>query len=144
MRTMLRETDQILNWRGFGRTVVVELLPWNGERDELTESPPDTAPLTLPRLEITATHAPERLEAALDSDPHSRWLSGRPQSGEEWVQIQLEQPTDVAHVRLWMGPVSFHDYPRDLVIEGSSDGQVFRELYRGRGFSATAARRLRR
>ena len=134
LSTMLRETDQILNWRGFGRTVVVELLPWNGERDELTESPPDTAPLTLPRLEITATHAPERLEAALDSDPHSRWLSGRPQSGEEWVQIQLEQPTDVAHVRLWMGPVSFHDYPRNLVIEGSSDGQVFRELYRGRGF----------
>ena len=40
LATMLREMDQILDWRGFGSTVVVELLPWNEEQDELpTESP---------------------------------------------------------------------------------------------------------
>lgn len=135
LTTLLRETDQILNWSGFERTVAIELLPWNEERDELpTESPPDTGLLTSSRFQIATTHAPEGLHAAVNSDFHSRWLSRRPQSGEERVRVQFDQPTDVAHVRLWMGPVSFLDYPRYLIIESSSDGQTFRELYRGRGF----------
>ena len=135
LATMLRETDQILNWRGFGRTVAIELVPWNAEWDELPrESPPATGLLTSSRFQIATTHAPDRLDAAVDSDFHSRWLSSRPQSGEERVRIQFDQPTDVAHVRLWMGPVSFLDYPRYLVIESSGDGRAFRELYRGRGF----------
>ena len=135
LETVLRNRDQILNWRGFGRTMAVELLPLNDGPDALpTESPPDAAPFSPSRLGITTSHNPERLESASDADFRSRWLSGRPQSGDEWVRIQLDQPTDVAHVRLWMGPLSFHDYPRQLTIESSSNGQTFRELYRGRGF----------
>ena len=54
---------------------------------------------------------------AFDGDTSTRWLSGRPQAGNELITIQLDQPTDVSHLRLTVGRLSFGDYPRHLVIE---------------------------
>ncbi|MBE3096275.1 MAG: hypothetical protein IMZ44_03980 [Planctomycetes bacterium] len=79
----------------------------------------------------TASHEPARLPLAFDGDVESRWLSGQPQSGNEWISLTFERPRDIAIVRLVVGRRSFFDYPRELVVESSEGGTVFRETYRG-------------
>ncbi|MCH2279516.1 MAG: discoidin domain-containing protein, partial [Vicinamibacterales bacterium] len=69
----------------------------------------------------------------LDGNEATRWTTDRPQAGDEWIELAFEQLTDVAHVRLSMGS-SLYVHPRQLVVEGSDDGQTYTELYRGHGF----------
>ena len=34
----------------------------------------------------------------VDGDPATRWLSGRPQAGNEWIRIELDRPRELAEV----------------------------------------------
>ena len=58
----------------------------------------------------------------------------QPQAGHEWMELRFDQPTDVSHVRLWLRRADFNDYPRQLLIETTEDGEHWEELYQGRGF----------
>ena len=138
LNAVLRQQDQLLDVRRVEATHIIELTPWEDERQDFPPgfppTPPDTDPIALSSLSFTTSHAPPSFAYANDGDLHTSWHSGRPQSGDEWIQVQLDQPTDVAHVRLWMGPRTITDYPRYLVIESSSEGRTFQVLYRGLGF----------
>ena len=78
-----------------------------------------------------ASHNQADLRLAFDGRDASRWQSGHPQSGDEWISLTFDRPRDIALVRLVQSPRSFADYPRELVVESSGDGVVFSELFRG-------------
>ena len=67
-----------------------------------------------------ASDASGRLPLALDGDADTRWLTGRPQAGDEWIRIEFDRTRDVARIGLQMAERSFGDYPRDVVIESES------------------------
>lgn len=131
LRAVLRQSQQVLGRRSFGRFVVVELVPWD---QQPAGEPPQSRPIPVDASRARTSHAPQRLRYAFDGDEDSRWLTERPQSGGEWVSVEFDTPRDVAHVRLWMARRSFRDYPRGLLVEVSGDGENFEELYHGRGF----------
>lgn len=131
LRAVLRQSDQVLATSSFGRIVVVELLPWN---EQPVGEPPQSSPISIDPSWARASHAPQRIPYAFDGDEDTRWLTERPQSGDEWVSVQFDTPMDVAHIRLWMARRSFGDYPRGLRVEVSGDGSTFEEAYHGRGF----------
>ena len=110
---------------------VFELPPWDGTP---SASAPERPPISRSGLAATTSHSPDELIYAFDGDPETRWLSGRPQAGNESITIQFDQPTDVSHLRLRVGRLSFGDYPRHLIIESTADGRTYTMLYSGRGF----------
>ena len=72
-----------------------------------------------PRLQpdhADASQQRSRAEFLIDGDLDTRWLSGTPQVGDEWIEIVLKMPTDVARVTLTNGARSLYDYPRHIVI----------------------------
>lgn len=101
---------------------------------EIEESGPLPAePLTrVPSssFRITASHSPDRLASLVDGEPGSRWLTARPQSGDEWIALDFDEPRDVARVDLTMTARSTGDYPRSIEIVGESE-QGATVLYRG-------------
>ena len=109
-----RARDDVIEERRFGDTWA-----WR-----LADAAP-VAPIVLTGLtriepqafELRASHALERIPLALDANMDTRWLSGEPQSGNEWLDVRFQKPTDVAHVQLANAPRSALDYPRHLIIE---------------------------
>ena len=79
----------------------------------------------------TASHESARLPLAFDGLVESSWSSGRPQSGDEWISLTFDRPSDIALVRLVVGRRSLRDYPRELVVEASEEKTGYRELFRG-------------
>jgi hypothetical protein len=65
----------------------------------------------------------------IDQDRTTRWESG-PQSDRTAVEIDLGGVRTVAGVDLSLGPF-VEDFPRGLIIEASSDGQTWREVWKG-------------
>ena len=132
---VLRQEDQLVDVRRIDAAHIIELTPWKeDERQDFPLAPPKKDPIPLSNLSFTTSHAPAWLGYAHDGSLHTRWFSRQPQSGDESIRIQLDQPTDVAHIRLWMGPGTIRDHPRYLVIDSSSDGRNFQRLYRGLGY----------
>ncbi|HIM15754.1 MAG TPA: hypothetical protein EYM31_08310 [Acidobacteria bacterium] len=125
------EVEQLANSWFFGTNWIFELQP----SDETHELPP-TAHKQIDRSEfqVSASHDQRRLERAFDGDYRTRWTSDSPQAGHEWMELRFDQPTDVSHVRLWLRRADFNDYPRQLLIETTEDGEHWEELYQGRGF----------
>jgi len=104
----------------------------------LADAPP-LAPITVNGLsridpssfELHASHVVERIPLALDASMDTRWLSGEPQAGSEWLEVRFRRPADVAHLRLANAPRSALDYPRHLVIESIDAGGAAHELFDG-------------
>ncbi|HEV8394527.1 MAG TPA: discoidin domain-containing protein [Vicinamibacterales bacterium] len=68
--------------------------------------------------------------SAIDGDPGTRWVCG-PQNGGEWFIADLGAPADrVAAVRYTMGEW-YGEFPRDLVIETSVDGEAWEPAWDG-------------
>jgi hypothetical protein len=109
----------------------------HGVRDrarDLRRIPPES-------LRLTAAREPGRLPFALDGRPQTRWLSGRPQDGTEWIRIDFDRPRDVRLLQTVMTRRSLGDYPRGLRVESirgpgdvrvEHDGPVLERL--GEGF----------
>ena len=131
LRAIRRQPDQIVTTRDFGGATVFELPPWDGT---LPESAPERPPRSRSGLAASTSHRANELIYAFDGDTSTRWLSGRPQAGNESITIQFDQPTDVSHLRLTVGRLSFGDYPRHLIIESTADGRAWETLHSGRGF----------
>lgn len=120
------DTDplQVIDRRTFGQTIVATLAP----ADEVPL--PVATPIPIEAMRAHASTAEDRLPLLFDGDADSRWITGRPQSGDEWVTIDFDRPRNVAVVRLQLGKRSFGDYPRDLEIV-ALDGGSARVLFRG-------------
>ncbi len=132
-----RDASQVLEVVTFGRVVVFRLADWKAPW-------PAGAFACARRLErreftVSVSDAPSRIDRMLDGDINTRWLSGRPQVGDEWIDIAFERPQPLALVRLEMADASGGDYPRELVVEGRPEGEAGSggphapvTLYRGR------------
>ena len=131
LHAIRRQTDQIVTSRNFGETTVFELPAWDGAPPA---GAPEGPPMSRSGLAAATSHSPDELIYAFDGDTETRWLSGRPQAGNESITIQLDEPTDVSHLRLTVGRLSFGDYPRHLIIESTADGRTWETLHSGRGF----------
>jgi hypothetical protein len=86
--------------------------------------------IPLASIRAQASHSANRLRLLFDGDRDSRWLTGAPQSGHEWVRLDLDRSRDVRVIRMQLGTRSFGDYPRDLAIEAVEDSGT-RTLFRG-------------
>jgi hypothetical protein len=110
-------SDQVARVYDFRTVFVLELKPPSTNN----ETAPQTDTLALipqTRWRLTSSHATDRLPMAVDGNPDTRWISGKAQSGDEWIQIDLNAPADVRVVRIRMAMASLGDYPRHVIVEG--------------------------
>jgi hypothetical protein len=121
--------DQLVEERQFQSTFV-----WT-----LQDAPPLPAPSPSPlrRIEAgaftaTASAGNDRLPLAFDGDVETRWISGAPQSGAEWIALRFDRPTDVARVRIETSPRGLVDYPRGVRIESIDAQNATRVLFDNR------------
>jgi hypothetical protein len=77
-----------------------------------------------------ASDAADRLPMLFDGDGDTRWLTGRPQAGDEWIRITFDSPRDISRIELQTAPRSFGDYPRALEIDSVGDDGAAAPLYR--------------
>ena len=83
-----------------------------------------------------ASDAADRVPMLFDGDGDTRWLTGRPQSGDEWIAIDFERARDVSAIALQTASRSFGDYPRALRIESTGADGARSVLYDGPMLSA--------
>jgi hypothetical protein len=70
-----------------------------------------------------ASAAADRVPLLFDGDVDTRWLTGRPQNGDEWIRIAFDRARDVSRIELQTASRSFGDYPRELTVESvGADG----------------------
>jgi len=78
----------------------------------------------------SASDSSDRLSLALDRDVDTRWLTGRPQNGDEWITIAFDRTRDVSAIELQTASRSFGDYPRELEVESVGEDGSRTVLYR--------------
>jgi hypothetical protein len=105
------ENGQTAARHDFGRTVVFTLAEDVRPVEGVSHPIPPTA------MRTRSSHSPDRLPLLFDGNRDSRWLSAGRQTGREWIEIELDGPRDVGHVRMQTAERSFGDYPRELTIE---------------------------
>ena len=79
-----------------------------------------------------------KVDLMIDGDVTTRWTTGAPQRGGEWVMADLGSPQAIGAIEMLMG-TSPSDYPRGLSIETSDDASTWAEVFRG----SVAARAVR-
>lgn len=136
-----RSADPDSRWRGWlerqpgvalwGRDVTGDAYLVPSAASELAKPGP---PLPIRSVRANrGTHA----RALIDGDLRTRWTTGAPQSGSTKVVADLGSEQPVGALAVWQGPYP-RDFPRELVVELSSDGSQWIEAWRG----PTAARAL--
>jgi hypothetical protein len=114
--------------RSFGPITIYTLTPLPSR----PAPPPAVHPIPPSAIHAEASHAADRIPMLFDGDPDSRWITGRPQAGDESITLTLDRPRDVRVVRMRLATRSESDYPRELAVESvGADGT--RTLYRGAG-----------
>jgi hypothetical protein len=89
----------------------------------------DVRPLDPGTFEVHASHQEGRLGFLFDGDIDTRWMTGTPQEGDEWITIRLAKPANVARVQIASSPRGQNDYPRRLTIESVDRVGVARTLF---------------
>jgi hypothetical protein len=125
MRTVQAHPERVMAVRDFGSTVVLTL-PY----EPLPRRPNGLRRIPPSMMRVTASDGADRLPFLFDGDPDSRWLTGAPQSGREWVDLQLDRVRDVAMISFTMAERSFGDYPRGLAVDVTDDSGT-RTVYDG-------------
>ncbi len=112
--------DQIAEEHRFGRTWAWRL----NEPAAAAVERPNRENVEIDRKTLTADASQQRSRAEylIDGDVDTRWLSGGPQAGDEWIEVDLPSATDVARIDLVSAARSVYDYPHHLVVE--SDGRA--------------------
>jgi hypothetical protein len=85
------------------------------------------SPLPFRAIELSVN--PNQVPALTDGDLQTRWETG-PQTGAEEMVIDLGASQRVGAVVLSLGQFGA-DFPRDLQVEVSEDGQTWTEAWRG-------------
>ena len=114
---LVTERAQFIGSRRFGETTIAALLP-------ALDSPASIRgrPIPAGAIRAQASHSRDRLPFLFDGDLDSRWLSGPPQRGDEWMTLEFDRPRDVAAIRFRMAERSAGDYPRELAVDSMRDG----------------------
>jgi hypothetical protein len=73
-----------------------------------------------------------------DGNRNTRWYSGGPQNGSEWIAFDLGAVHRVGGLMLAIGP-GFRDYPRAVAIDVSLDGQTWTTIFEGRSAAKAVA-----
>ena len=126
-----REVDQLEDVVTVGTTHLFQMRDVNWPYVPLEdESDQGFVSVSLDEVESSASHGSASLPLAFDGDSETRWSTGQPQSGSEWLTLEFDSPRSIAKVRLELTGRSWGDYPRVLRIESSVDGLQFdRVLY---------------
>jgi hypothetical protein len=75
------------------------------------------APLRLGgNVTISAHRAPDAAKLAVDGNPNTRWQSGAPQDGSEWIELRFSRPQRVAAVVLELEETAY-DRARGLALD---------------------------
>jgi len=125
---MFDRDETLIERARFERVVIWEIpeVPAPPEPVSLTQVP-------LKGLSISASENADRIDAAIDGDPNSRWLSWAAQKGTEWVAIDFDQPRAIARVDFVVHERSLISYPRylEIVSSGRVGGSAETMLFRG-------------
>ena len=125
MATVNAHPERVTAVRDFG-DIVLLIVPY----EPLPRRPDAPRPIAASAMRATASDGADRLAFLFDGDPDSRWLTGSPQRGTEWIDLQFDRPRDVAMISLTMAERSFGDYPRGLAVD-VTDGRDVRTVYEG-------------
>jgi hypothetical protein len=87
---------------------------------------PPVRELTATALHVTASEGSNATGRMTDRVGATLWSTGRPQRGDEWVQVDLGGVVPVALVR-WL-PGTYQEAPRGLRLDVSLDGAAWRTL----------------
>jgi hypothetical protein len=74
------------------------------------------APLSRQDLRVSTSRAQNLAALAIDGDPTTRWVSQRPQRGDEWLELELRSEHEIAAVLLDLGQAE-SDYGRRLSLD---------------------------
>jgi hypothetical protein len=108
---------------------------WAWRLKDLPEAPlapeGDLRALDPRTLTVRASGHEDRVPLMFDGDIDTRWISGDPQDGGEWIEIRFPREVDVARVRFEMSPRSVTDYPRRLAIDSADAAGAARTIFAG-------------
>ena len=126
--TFAHDTNMVERGR-FGDVVAWEIAP----EVPVPGRKPGLVPVPREHFSLSASHSAGRLPFAVDGDPRTRWLTGRPQDGSEWVEIAFDRPRSVAGIDVVVHSRSLGNYPRilEIVAYGAVGGGPEVTLYRG-------------
>jgi hypothetical protein len=114
---IIENDPQVIAHNTSGSTTVAVLAPL-----EQTQLPPAVTRIPSSSITADASDGADRLPLLFDGDRDSRWLTGHPQSGGEWLNLQFDRTRGVRVARFQLGARSFGDYPRRLAIDVVQDG----------------------
>ena len=92
---------------------------------------PDVRPIDPRELTLHASAQGDRIALVADGDIETRWLTGEPQSGDEWIDVQLAHEANVARIRLETARRSLSDYPRRVAIDAIDPSGAARTVFDG-------------
>ncbi|MBP1636939.1 MAG: hypothetical protein H6Q10_3513 [Acidobacteria bacterium] len=76
-------------------------------------------------MRVAASAMPDRVRFAFDGNLDTKWLTGAPQSGAEWLRIAFDREVDVGRLVVETSRFGVGDYPRSLVVESeTADGSA--------------------
>jgi len=120
--------EQVGRVEDFGSMALAELRPGAPVQAAIDPAWQEIAPRW---FHAAASANAAMLPLAFDGDPTTRWSSGAPQRGREWIEITFDASCDLARVRLEANRFTEADYPRGLVAASSPDGVRFETLFSG-------------
>jgi hypothetical protein len=82
-------------------------------------------------IQVTASHASDRVPYLTDGDRDTRWTTGSAQDGSEWIELRFDRIVDVRRLRFEVTPRDFRDYPRALEVDALDDDDDPAPLFRG-------------
>ncbi|HYN06493.1 MAG TPA: discoidin domain-containing protein [Vicinamibacterales bacterium] len=97
------------------------------------------APLPIRTIEVNVNSA--QIRGLTDGDLQTRWETG-PQTGKEELIMDLGEARPIAAVVLELGPFG-SDFPRELQVDLSDDGQNWTGTWRGSGTGAAFVAAIR-
>jgi hypothetical protein len=89
------------------------------------------APIDPKTFVLDASQGRDRLGAIADGDIDTRWLTGRPQDGTEWVTATLPRAADIGRVDLDLEDRTALEYPRRVAIDGIDAAGAPHTLFEG-------------
>lgn len=87
--------------------------------------------LSLAGCDTTASHNQDSAYRAVDGNVGTRWLTGVPQRGGEWLEIRCRDTRVLTSLELLVDGRSYTGYPRRLAIDVSTDGVTFQPVWEG-------------
>jgi hypothetical protein len=117
-----RAAGMVEEKRQFGEAVAWRLAP------PVPSSSLDTrglVALAAGAIRATASANPDLVRFAFDGNIDTRWHSGRPQDGSEWMRLDFDRDIDIGRLVFTTPPAGIGNHPRDLVVESqSADGST--------------------